>query len=144
MVYLPVLCLVPFPVFVWGPPGLLATCSCYWVGWGTAFIERGLSLMILFIIFDWACSWTVIESASYCPRQFFILRSTKKSMNSCVYWTFYPISILWKMTVFIWKPAVTSSNCYKTMKNASILMKLSTYINWPIASVTRCSIVNLL
>jgi hypothetical protein len=31
---LSVLCLVPCPVFVWGPHGLLATDSCYWVGWG--------------------------------------------------------------------------------------------------------------
>jgi hypothetical protein len=28
------------------------------------------------------------------------------------------------MAVFIEKPPVTSSNCYETMKNASILMKL--------------------
>jgi hypothetical protein len=28
------------------------------------------------------------------------------------------------MAVFIEKPTVTSSNCYETMKNASILMKL--------------------
>jgi hypothetical protein len=30
---LELLCLMPFPVFVWGPPELLATGSCYWVGW---------------------------------------------------------------------------------------------------------------
>jgi hypothetical protein len=33
VVSLPVHYLVPFPVFVWGPPGLLATGSFYWVGW---------------------------------------------------------------------------------------------------------------
>jgi hypothetical protein len=34
------------------------------------------------------------------------------------------MSILRKMAIFIEKPPVTSSNCYETMKNASILMKL--------------------
>jgi hypothetical protein len=33
VVSLPMLCLVPCPVFVWCPPVLLATGSCYWVGW---------------------------------------------------------------------------------------------------------------
>jgi hypothetical protein len=32
VVSLPMLYLVPCPVFVWGPLGLLATGSCYWVG----------------------------------------------------------------------------------------------------------------
>jgi hypothetical protein len=41
--------------------------------------------------------------------------------------TFYPTSMLRKMAVFIEKPPVTSANCYKTMKNASILMKLGTH-----------------
>jgi hypothetical protein len=57
---------------------------------------------------------------------------------------FYPMSILWKMAVFIEKPSVTSSNCYETMKNDSILMRLGTNVNWTIASVTACSIVNFL
>jgi hypothetical protein len=35
--------------------------------------------------------------------------------------TFYHMSILWKMAVFLEKPPVTSSNCYETIKNASIL-----------------------
>jgi hypothetical protein len=39
---------------------------------------------------------------------------------------------------------VTSTNCYETMKNASILMKLGTNNNWTIASVTACSIVKCL
>jgi hypothetical protein len=48
------------------------------------------------------------------------------------------------MAFFIEKPPVASSNCYETMKNASILMKLGTKFNidWTIASVTACSIVN--
>jgi hypothetical protein len=54
------------------------------------------------------------------------------------------MSILRKMAVFIEKPPVTSSNCYETMKNASILMKLGTNLDYTIASVTACSIVNLL
>jgi hypothetical protein len=33
------------------------------------------------------------------------------------------------MAVFIEKPPVTSSNCYETMKNASMLMKLGTNID---------------
>jgi hypothetical protein len=48
------------------------------------------------------------------------------------------------MVVYIEKPPVTSSNCYETMKNASILMKLGTKCDWTIASVTACSIVNFL
>jgi hypothetical protein len=42
------------------------------------------------------------------------------------------------MAVFIDKPLVTSSNCYETMKNASILMKLGTNVDWTIASITAC------
>jgi hypothetical protein len=48
------------------------------------------------------------------------------------------------MAVFIEKPPVTSSNCYETMKNASKLMKLGTNVDWTIAFVTACSIVNFL
>jgi hypothetical protein len=48
------------------------------------------------------------------------------------------------MAVFIEKAPVTSSNCYETMKNASILMKLGTHVDWTIASTTACSIVNFL
>jgi hypothetical protein len=43
--------------------------------------------------------------------------------------TFYPMSILRKMAIFIEKPPVTSSNCYETMKNASMLMKLGTNVD---------------
>jgi hypothetical protein len=57
---------------------------------------------------------------------------------------FYPMSILRKIAVFIEKPPVTSSNCYETMKNASIVMKLGTNVDWTIASVTTCSSVNCL
>jgi hypothetical protein len=54
------------------------------------------------------------------------------------------MSIWWKMAVFIEKPTVTSSNCYETMKNASILIKLNasiliklgTNVDWTIAFVT--------
>jgi hypothetical protein len=38
------------------------------------------------------------------------------------------------MAVFIEKPPVTSSNCYGTMKNASILMN----VDWTTASVIAC------
>jgi hypothetical protein len=48
------------------------------------------------------------------------------------------------MAVFIEKLPVTSSNCYETMKNASILMTLGTNIDWTIASVSACSILNFL
>jgi hypothetical protein len=48
------------------------------------------------------------------------------------------------MTVFTEKPPVTSSNCYETMKNASILIKLGTNVNWRIAFVTTCSVLNFL
>jgi hypothetical protein len=48
------------------------------------------------------------------------------------------------MAVFIEKPPVTRSNCYETMKNASILMKLGTNVDYTIACVTACSIVNFL
>jgi hypothetical protein len=48
------------------------------------------------------------------------------------------------MAVFIEKPPVTISNCYKTMKNASILMKLGKNVDWTIASVTASSILNFL
>jgi hypothetical protein len=40
------------------------------------------------------------------------------------------------MAVYIEKPPVTSSNCYETMKNASILILLGTNIDWTIAVVT--------
>jgi hypothetical protein len=43
------------------------------------------------------------------------------------------------MAVFVEKPPVTSSNCYETMKNASILMKLGTNVDWTIASGTAFS-----
>jgi hypothetical protein len=48
------------------------------------------------------------------------------------------------MAVFNEKPPVTSSNCYETIKNASILMKLGKNNDWTIASVTACSILNYL
>jgi hypothetical protein len=43
--------------------------------------------------------------------------------------TFNPMSSLRKMAVFIEKPHVTSSNCYETLKNASMLMKLGTNVD---------------
>jgi hypothetical protein len=48
------------------------------------------------------------------------------------------------MTVFIEKPPVTSSNCYETMKNASILIKLGINVDWTIAFATTCSVLNFL
>jgi hypothetical protein len=46
------------------------------------------------------------------------------------------------MAILIEKTPVTSSNYYETMKNASILMKLDTNVDWTIASVIACSILN--
>jgi hypothetical protein len=40
------------------------------------------------------------------------------------------------MAVFTEKPPVTSSNCFETMKNVSILIKLGTNVDWTIAFVT--------
>jgi hypothetical protein len=48
------------------------------------------------------------------------------------------------MAVIIEKPPVTSSNCYETIKNALILMKLGTNVDLTIAFVTACSILNFL
>jgi hypothetical protein len=48
------------------------------------------------------------------------------------------------MAVFIEKLPVTSSNSYETMKNASILMKLGTNVDWTIAFVTACSSLNFI
>jgi hypothetical protein len=49
-----------------------------------------------------------------------------------------------KMAVFIEKPPVTSSNCYETIKKASILLKLGTNVDWPFVCVTLYSILNFL
>jgi hypothetical protein len=54
------------------------------------------------------------------------------------------MSILWKMTVFIEKSPVTSSNCCKTIKTASILIKLGTNLDLTIAFATTCSGLNFL
>jgi hypothetical protein len=48
------------------------------------------------------------------------------------------------MAVFIEKSPVTSLNCYKTIKFASILIKLGTNVDWTIAFVTTCSGLNFL
>jgi hypothetical protein len=48
------------------------------------------------------------------------------------------------MAVFIKRPPVTSSNCYETMKNDSVLMKLGTHLDWTIVPVTACSFFNFL
>jgi hypothetical protein len=48
------------------------------------------------------------------------------------------------MAVFIEKSPVTSSNCYKTIISASILIKLSTIIDWTIAFVRTGSVLNFL
>jgi hypothetical protein len=48
------------------------------------------------------------------------------------------MSILLEMTVFIEKSPFTSSNCYKTIKTASILIKLGTNVDWTIAFLTTC------
>jgi hypothetical protein len=44
-----------------------------------------------------------------------------------------------KITVSIEKSPVTSSNCYKTIKTASVLIKLGTNDDWIIAFVKTCS-----
>jgi hypothetical protein len=48
------------------------------------------------------------------------------------------------MSVFTEKPPVTSSNCYETMKNASILITLGTNVDLTIAFETTFSILNFL
>jgi hypothetical protein len=48
------------------------------------------------------------------------------------------------MAVFIEKSPVTSSNCYETIKDASIFIKLGTNVDWTIAFVTAYSILNFL
>jgi hypothetical protein len=48
------------------------------------------------------------------------------------------------MAVFIEKSPVTSSSCYKTIKTALILIKLGTIVDWTIAFVTTCSVLNFL
>jgi hypothetical protein len=54
------------------------------------------------------------------------------------------MSILWKMAVFTEKPPISSSNSYESMKNASILIQLGTNVDWTIAFVTTCSVLNFL
>jgi hypothetical protein len=41
------------------------------------------------------------------------------------------------MAGFIEKSPVTSSNCYKTIKTVSILIKIGTNVDWTIANVLR-------
>jgi hypothetical protein len=48
------------------------------------------------------------------------------------------------MAIFTEKPPLTSSNCYDTMKNALILIKLGTNVDWTIAFVTTCLVLNFL
>jgi hypothetical protein len=54
-----------------------------------------------------------------------------------------PYEHIVKMVDFIEKHPVTSSS-YETMKNASILMKLETNVDWKMISLTACSILNFL
>jgi hypothetical protein len=46
------------------------------------------------------------------------------------------------MAVFTEKSPVTSSNCYNTIKTASILIKPGTNVYWTIAFATTCSGLN--
>ena len=48
------------------------------------------------------------------------------------------------MPVFSEKPPLTSSDCYKTMKNASIVIKLGINVDWAIVFQTACSMINFL
>jgi hypothetical protein len=48
------------------------------------------------------------------------------------------------MAIFIEKSSVTSSNCYKTRKTASILITLGANNDWTIAFVTTCSGLNFM
>ena len=48
------------------------------------------------------------------------------------------------MPVFAEKPPLASSNCHKTVKNASIVIKLGISVDWSIDFVTACSMLNLL
>jgi hypothetical protein len=47
-----------------------------------------------------------------------------------------------KKSVCIEKPPVTSSNCYETMKKASILFKLGSFVESTIDSETAYTILN--
>jgi hypothetical protein len=58
--------------------------------------------------------------------------------------THYCMSTFRKMTVFIEKSPVSSSNCYKTIQTALILIKLGTNVDWTIDFVTTCSVLNFL
>jgi hypothetical protein len=49
-----------------------------------------------------------------------------------------------KMAIFIEKSPVASSNCYKTIKNASILIKLGKNVDWTVAFEQTCSVLNFL
>jgi hypothetical protein len=53
VVCLPVLCLMPCPFFVWGPPGLLATDACYWVGWGLRSLNAAFPCRSCLSYFIW-------------------------------------------------------------------------------------------
>jgi hypothetical protein len=44
------------------------------------------------------------------------------------------------MAALIEKPPVTSSDCFETMNNVSILIKLGANVDWTIAFVTTCSV----
>jgi hypothetical protein len=48
------------------------------------------------------------------------------------------------MVVSIGKPPVTSSDCYETIKDVLIMIKLGTNADWTIAFVTACSILKFL
>jgi hypothetical protein len=54
VISLSVLCLVPCPVFVWGPPGILATVSCWWVMSGLRSLNAAFHC--------WSCVWRGYEA----------------------------------------------------------------------------------
>jgi hypothetical protein len=53
----------------------------------------------------------------------------------------YCMSILWKLAVYIEKPPVTSLNCYETIKDASMFIRLlwigMLNLKFPVTMVTR-------
>jgi hypothetical protein len=68
VVGLPMLCLVPCPVSIWGPPWLLTTDSCYWVGWGSRSLNAA---------FPW-CSWLLY---------FYLIRIVIRVVSSVICYT---------------------------------------------------------
>jgi hypothetical protein len=78
VINLPMLCFLPWPVFVWGPPGLLVTGSCCWIVWGLRSLNAAFP--------SWSCL-----SYSICFDIITMLSNIKYiySWYSCLYYAGY-------------------------------------------------------